>query len=90
MRIFSKSLLALTILILMIFSIQEAQACPGCKLTKSTSNGDVKKVQEGFSYGVLFMLAIPLGLIAGVGRYSYKAICKIEEQRADLLKKSSS
>lgn len=45
----------------------EAHACPSCK--DAVVNGDVESVrlQDGYSYSILFMLAVPLALLGAGG-----------------------
>ncbi|MDZ4743486.1 MAG: hypothetical protein SGI98_08740 [Verrucomicrobiota bacterium] len=74
---------------LMAFALNGVEACPGCKYTSQTNNKNIENVQKGFSYSVIFMLLFPMGLIAGVGRYSYHTIRKVEAERDDVLKRKS-
>lgn len=77
-------------LALMAFAMNTLEACPGCKFTSEKKNGrDMQQVQKGFSYSVLFMLLFPMGLIAGVGRYTYLTIRKIENDRLESFEKKT-
>ena len=75
----------------MAFAVNTVEACPGCKFSADKKNGrDMQQVQKGFSYSVLFMLIFPMGLIAGVGRFAYLTIRKIEDDRLEACQKKIS
>lgn len=46
----------------------EARACPSCKEAVANQPGDASRVQDGYSYSILLMMAMPLVLL-GTGTF---------------------
>jgi hypothetical protein len=60
-----KRLLTLALFSLFLGLFSTLQACPGCKDPNTmTATADIKTIQNSFSWSVLFLLAVPMGLIA--------------------------
>lgn len=56
-------------------------ACPGCRDSNTQSvENNMKDVQAGFSWSVLFLMAMPLSLISGFVFW----IVRLEKEKTDL------
>ncbi len=55
--------------------VEPAAACPSCKEAVAGENGeagaDTSRLGRGYSYSVLFMMAVPFALVAGFGGVCY-------------------
>ncbi len=60
----------------LIFIQQAAQACPGCKQNLVDGKTELNGRSIGFSLGVLFMIAMVVGVLAGLG-YMMNHYCRI-------------
>lgn len=55
-----------------LVSVAGAVACPGCKDNVNSSGsaqdaaGGLTRLERGYSYSVLFLLAVPAGLVGGL------------------------
>ena len=65
---------------------QSVMACPGCKdpasvtgVTMDTAQKSVALVNAGFSWSVLFLLAVPALLIGGIGAFIVKTCRRLDK-----------
>lgn len=50
-------------LMLLVFSVREAAACPNCKEAVSATPSEAASLADGFNWSVLFMLTVPFSLL---------------------------
>ncbi|GAB4252917.1 MAG: hypothetical protein OHK005_20230 [Candidatus Methylacidiphilales bacterium] len=61
-------------------------ACPGCKDNVNSSGpgqasaGELTRLERGYSYSVLFLLAVPAGLIGGLAVMISKECRRISQR----------
>jgi hypothetical protein len=82
-RLFPTVWLGVLLLVLMLGT---SWACEGCANLEATSTGQsVKAVQAGFSWSVLFLLGVPMALMAWLLRLMVKA-CQAVDAKHQLKK----
>jgi hypothetical protein len=57
------------------------EACPGCKEPIAVGQGTVDNVGDGFSYSVLFMLAMPMILVGTLGTYMARTVHRLDREK---------
>ena len=60
-------------LLLALFVVDSAQACPTCKESLSENN---KELVQGYFWSIMFMMAMPFSILTGIGTYFYLLIRK--------------
>lgn len=60
-------------LLLALFVVDSAQACPTCKESLSENN---KELVQGYFWSIMFMMAMPFSILTGIGTYFYVLIRK--------------
>jgi hypothetical protein len=58
------------------------EACPGCKEPVAVGQGSVDNVGKGFSYSVLFMLAMPMILVGSLGTYMARTVRRLDREKS--------
>jgi hypothetical protein len=75
-------------LLLCWLGLASVQACPGCKEPVGTRDNNPDGVSEGFSYSVLFMLAVPTILLTGLGTVVVRTVQRVDREQALRLNQS--
>ncbi len=73
-RSFFRWFLPLMVLVLAFWMVGDASACPNCKEALASQSGDAARLQDGYTYSILFMMAMPFILFGTGAFFVFRAV----------------